>query len=57
MPFSAGARTWRDLNGNGVMDPYEDPHRSAEERVDDLVGRLCLPLLGSPATAHPSPRG
>jgi len=37
-----GARRWRDLNGNGVMDPYEDPHRSAEERVDDLLGRLSL---------------
>jgi beta-glucosidase len=38
----AGARAWRDLNGNGVMDPYEDPHRSAEERADDLLGLLSL---------------
>ncbi len=33
---------WRDLNGNGVMDPYEDPSRSAEERTEDLLGRLSL---------------
>ncbi|MDZ8201211.1 glycoside hydrolase family 3 N-terminal domain-containing protein [Microbacterium sp. SSW1-59] len=33
---------FRDLNGNGVMDPYEDPRLSAAERTDDLVGRLSL---------------
>lgn len=33
---------FRDLNGNGVMDPYEDPRRSADERTEDLVGRLSL---------------
>ncbi|WP_292651038.1 glycoside hydrolase family 3 N-terminal domain-containing protein [Nocardioides sp.] len=33
---------YRDLNGNGVMDPYEDPRRSIDERVDDLVRRLSL---------------
>ncbi|TIC82629.1 glycoside hydrolase family 3 N-terminal domain-containing protein [Nocardioides sp. GY 10127] len=33
---------WRDLNGNGVLDPYEDPRLSPEERADDLVGRLSL---------------
>ena len=33
---------YRDLNGNGVMDPYEDPSRPVDERVDDLVGRLSL---------------
>jgi beta-glucosidase len=39
---SVDTRGWRDLNGNGVMDPYEDPHRSAEERAEDLLGRLSL---------------
>ncbi len=34
---------YRDLNGNGVMDVYEDPRRSPRERVDDLVERLSLP--------------
>lgn len=34
---------YRDLNGNGVMDPYEDPRLSAEERAADLLGRLSLP--------------
>ncbi|WP_439902192.1 glycoside hydrolase family 3 protein [Microbacterium azadirachtae] len=33
---------FRDLNGNGVMDPYEDPRLSAEERVEDLLGRLSI---------------
>ncbi|MCE4024867.1 glycoside hydrolase family 3 C-terminal domain-containing protein [Microbacterium sp. Au-Mic1] len=33
---------FRDLNGNGVLDPYEDPRRSAEERVEDLLGRLSI---------------
>ncbi len=34
---------FRDLNGNGVLDPYEDPRRPVAERVEDLVGRLSLP--------------
>lgn len=33
---------YRDLNGNGVMDPYEDRRLSPTERVDDLVPRLSL---------------
>ena len=33
---------FRDLNGNGVLDPYEDPRLSAEERTDDLLRRLSL---------------
>ncbi|UIN31366.1 glycoside hydrolase family 3 protein [Microbacterium binotii] len=33
---------YRDLNGNGVMDPYEDPRLTPEERAEDLLGRLSL---------------
>jgi beta-glucosidase len=33
---------YRDLNGNGQLDPYEDPRRSPEERVADLVPRLSV---------------
>jgi len=33
---------FRDLNHNGVMDPYENPRLGVEERVDDLIGRLSL---------------
>ncbi|MDU0346718.1 glycoside hydrolase family 3 N-terminal domain-containing protein [Microbacterium sp. KSW2-29] len=33
---------FRDLNGNGVMDPYENPTLGVEERTDDLVARLSL---------------
>ncbi|WP_438354227.1 glycoside hydrolase family 3 protein [Microbacterium sp. CJ88] len=33
---------YRDLNGNGVLDPFEDPRLTPEERTDDLLGRLSL---------------
>ena len=33
---------FRDLNGNGVMDPYEDPRLDPQARVEDLLGRLSL---------------
>ena len=33
---------YRDLNGNGVMDPFEDPRLDVGARVDDLLGRLSL---------------
>jgi len=36
------SRSFRDLNGNGRLDPYEDPARPVEERVDDLLGQMTL---------------
>ncbi|MGI5500181.1 glycoside hydrolase family 3 protein [Lentzea sp. CA-135723] len=33
---------YRDLNGNGVMDPFEDPRLPVADRVADLLGRLSL---------------
>jgi beta-glucosidase len=33
---------YRDLNRNGRLDPYEDPRRPVEERVDDLLSQLTL---------------
>lgn len=33
---------FRDLNGNGRMDPYEDARLSPEERSEDLLSRLSL---------------
>ena len=33
---------FRDLNGNGRMDPYEDPRLDPQSRVEDLIGRLSL---------------
>ncbi len=33
---------YRDLNRNGVMDPFEDPRLDVDARVDDLLGRLSL---------------
>ena len=34
--------TFRDLNGNGRLDVYEDPARPLEERVDDLLAQMTL---------------
>jgi len=33
---------FRDLNGNGTMEPYENPTRPAGERVADLLTRMTL---------------
>ena len=32
----------KDLNKNGKVDPYEDPARPVEERVEDLLGQMTL---------------
>ena len=34
--------TFRDLNKNGKLDPYEDPRRPIEERVEDLLQQMTL---------------
>ncbi|MGI6367006.1 MAG: glycoside hydrolase family 3 protein [Anaerolineae bacterium] len=34
--------SWRDLNKNGRLDPYEDPRRPVAERVEDLLGQMTL---------------
>jgi len=33
---------WIDFNKNGVLDPYEDPSRPVDERVEDLLSRMTL---------------
>lgn len=33
---------WIDFNKNGEKDPYEDPERPIDERVDDLLGQMTL---------------
>ena len=33
---------FRDLNGNGALDPYEDPRRPIDERVEDLLAQMTL---------------
>ena len=42
MTFEVDGRRVRDLNGNGELDPYEDPRRPLEERVADLLARMTL---------------
>ena len=39
---AADGTSFRDLNGNGELDPYEDARRPIEERVDDLLARMTL---------------
>ena len=34
--------TFRDLNKNGKLDPYEDIRKPVEERVNDLLGQMTL---------------
>ncbi|MEM6321292.1 MAG: glycoside hydrolase family 3 N-terminal domain-containing protein [Bacteroidota bacterium] len=34
--------TFRDLNKNGTLDPYEDYRKSISERVADLLGQMTL---------------
>ena len=40
--LTEGDLTFRDLNKNGRLDPYEDPRRPIEERVADLLGQMTL---------------
>ncbi|MEN9935776.1 MAG: hypothetical protein RLZZ387_2355, partial [Chloroflexota bacterium] len=40
--LTEGGLTFRDLNKNGRLDPYEDPRRSIEERVEDLLGQMTV---------------
>jgi beta-glucosidase len=37
-----GGRQFRDLNKDGVLDPYEDSRLTPEQRARDLVGRMTL---------------
>ena len=40
--LSKDGMTFRDLNKNGRLDPYEDARRPIEERVDDLLSQMTL---------------
>jgi beta-glucosidase len=40
--LSLDSLTFRDLNKNGSLDIYEDPHRSTNERVNDLLSQMNL---------------
>ena len=35
-------KQFKDSNGNGQLDPYEDWRRPVDQRVDDLVGKMTL---------------
>jgi Beta-glucosidase-related glycosidases len=34
--------TFRDLNKNGKLDPYEDPRQPLESRIENLMGQMTL---------------
>jgi beta-glucosidase len=40
--LTVDGKSFKDLNANGKLDPYEDWRLSAEQRADDLVGRMSL---------------
>jgi beta-glucosidase len=40
--FDIDGRRVRDLNGNGLLDPYEDPRRPIDDRVADLLSQMTL---------------
>ena len=40
--LAEGDITFRDLNKNGKLDPYEDPRRPIDERVEDLLSQMTL---------------
>ncbi|WP_128547057.1 glycoside hydrolase family 3 protein [Larkinella soli] len=40
--LTQNGRTFKDLNKNGKLDPYEDWRLPVEKRVQDLVGRMSL---------------
>jgi beta-glucosidase len=40
--ITAAGRSFKDANGNGTLDPYEDWRIAVDDRVADLVGRMTL---------------
>jgi beta-glucosidase len=40
--LTEGDVTFRDLNKNGRLDPYEDPRRPIDERIEDLLAQMTL---------------
>jgi beta-glucosidase len=36
---------FKDLNRNGILDPYEDWRLPLEERIADLVSRLSIDMI------------
>jgi beta-glucosidase len=51
--LSIDGLTFRDLNSNGRLDPYEDWRLSAQQRADDLVARMTREDKAG-ALLHPS---
>ncbi|WP_244501675.1 glycoside hydrolase family 3 protein [Sphingomonas gellani] len=40
--FARAVPSYRDLNHNGRLDPYEDTRRPVEDRLDDLMRRMSV---------------
>ena len=41
--LTVAGKLFKDSNGNGVLDPYEDWRTAVDDRVNDLVARMTLP--------------
>jgi len=39
---AGGDAGWRDLNGNGQKEPYEDASLPVDQRIEDILGRMTL---------------
>ena len=54
--IEADGLSFKDLNDNGELDPYEDWRLSAEERADDLLSKMdavqMACQMGHPCAAH-----
>jgi beta-glucosidase len=57
--IQAEGRSFRDLNRNGAVDPYEDWRLAVDTRVADLIGRMTLEQRAGTLMhgTAPSPRG
>ncbi|MFZ4287538.1 glycoside hydrolase family 3 N-terminal domain-containing protein [Variovorax sp. HJSM1_2] len=40
--LKVGDLSFKDLNGNGIIDPYEDYRKSVNERTEDLLARMSV---------------
>ena len=59
-----GGKFFRDLNGNGELDIYEDAEQSVEDRIEDLLSQMTLEekagmmfINGAPVSEDAKPDG
>ena len=40
--ITVGNYRFKDLNGNGILDPYEDWRLPVDKRIEDLINKMTL---------------